>query len=41
MNLFETAKQAMEEISQEADFFEKARKKRTPIVQGDVTFAGY
>ncbi len=41
MNLFESGKQAMEEISQEADFFEKARKKRTPIAQGGAIFAGY
>lgn len=40
MNLFEEAKRAMEEISQEADFFEKARKKRRLIAQGDYTFAG-
>lgn len=31
----------MEEISQEADFFEKARKKRKQIVQGDYAFGGY
>lgn len=41
MNLFEAARGAMEDISQEADFFEKARKKRTPVVQGECTFAGY
>lgn len=40
MNLFDEAKRAMEEISQEADFFEKARKKRQQLVQGDYTFAG-
>lgn len=40
MHLFEDAKQAMQEISQEADFFEKARKKRQPLAQGDYTFAG-
>ena len=40
MNLFGEAKRAMEEISQEADFFAKARKKRRQIVQGDYTFAG-
>ncbi len=41
MNFFEEAKRAMEEISQEADFFEKARKKRKQIVQGDYSFAGH
>lgn len=41
MGLFEDARRTMEEISQEADFFEKARKKREPIVQGDYTFAGF
>lgn len=41
MNLFEEAKRAMEEISREADLFEKARKKKRQIVRGDFTFAGY
>ncbi len=41
MNLFEAGRRAMEEIAGEADFFEKARKKRTPIAQGECTFAGY
>ena len=40
MNLFEEAKRA-EEISREADLFEKARKKKRQIVRGDFTFAGY
>lgn len=41
MGLFEDARRAMEEISQEADFFEKARKKRNPLSQGGYTFAGF
>ena len=41
MGLFEDARRTMDGISQEADFFEKARKKREPIVQGDYTFAGF
>ena len=41
MNLFDEAKRAMEEISQEADFFEKARKKKRQIIQGDYAFAGH
>ncbi len=41
MNLFEEAKRAMEEISQEADLFEKARKKRRQITRGDYAFAGH
>ncbi|MFQ5913076.1 MAG: hypothetical protein ACE5JS_07830 [Nitrospinota bacterium] len=41
MILFEEARQALEEISQEADFFEKAKKKRRQIVRGDYAFAGY
>ncbi len=41
MNLFEEARRAVEEISQEADFFEKARKKKKQVVQGDYAFAGY
>ncbi len=41
MSLFEDARRTMEEISREADFFEKARKKREPIAQGGYTFAGY
>ncbi len=40
MHLFDEAIRAMEEISQEADFFAKARKKRRQISQGDYTFAG-
>lgn len=40
MSLLEEAKQAMEGISQEADFFVKARKKRRQISQGDYTFGG-
>lgn len=40
MTLLEEAKQAMEEISQEADFFAKARKKRRQISQGDSPFVG-
>ena len=40
MNLFDETKRAMEEISQEADFFAKARKKRRQIGQGDYAFAG-
>jgi hypothetical protein len=40
MTLLEEAKQAMEAISQEADFFVKARKKRRQISQGDYTFVG-
>ncbi len=40
MHLFEEAKRAMVEISQEADFFAKARKKSQPIVQSDYAFAG-
>ena len=31
MNFFEEAKRAMEEISQEADFFEKAKKKKSRL----------
>ena len=41
MNLFEEAKRAIEEISQEAGFFEKARKKKRQIVRGDYALAGY
>ncbi len=41
MNFFEEAKRAMEDISQEADFFEKAKKKKKQIVWGDYSFAGY
>ena len=40
MSLFEEAKRAMEVISQEADFFAKARKKTRQIVHGDYAFAG-
>ena len=40
MQLFGEAKRAMTEISQEADFFAKAQKKKRPIVQGDYAFAG-
>lgn len=40
MHLFDEATRAMEEISQEADFFAKARKKRQQITQGDDAFAG-
>tara|TARA_B100000315_G_scaffold31457_1_gene26586 strand:- start:1836 stop:1964 length:129 start_codon:yes stop_codon:yes gene_type:complete len=40
MNLFEEAKWNMEEISGEADFFEKARKKKRQIISGDYFFAG-
>jgi hypothetical protein len=40
MNLFEEAKQTMQEISQEADFFTKARKKRRQVSLGDYTFVG-
>jgi len=40
MHLFGEAQRAMAEISQEADFFAKARKKSRPIVQGDYAFAG-
>ncbi len=40
MNLFEEAKQTMQEISQEADFFTKARKKRRQVGQGDYSFVG-
>jgi hypothetical protein len=40
MHLFGEAQRAMEAISQEADFFAKARKKSRPIVQGDYAFAG-
>jgi len=40
MHLLEEAKQAMEAISQEADFFAKARQKARQIVHGDYTFAG-
>ncbi len=39
INLFDAAKRATDEISQEADLFEKARKKRRPIAWGDYTFA--
>ncbi|MFP6868888.1 MAG: hypothetical protein VCE91_05980 [Nitrospinota bacterium] len=41
MSLFEEARSAMEEISQEADFFEKTRKKRQSISRGDYRFAGF
>ncbi len=41
MDLFEEARRAMEEISREADFFEKARKKKKLIERGDYIFAGY
>ncbi len=41
MNLFEEAKRNMEEISQEENFFEKAKKKKKQIVWGDYSFAGY
>ena len=40
MNLYDEAIRAMEEISQEADFFAKAHIKRRQITQGDYTFAG-
>lgn len=40
MHLFGEAKRAMEVISQEADFFAKARKKVRQIVHGDYAFAG-
>jgi len=40
MQLLTEAKQAMEAINQEADFFAKARAKRRPIAQGDYTFVG-
>jgi len=40
MHLFAEAQRAMEEISQEADFFTKARKKARQIVHGDYAFAG-
>ena len=40
MHLFGEAQQAMAEISQEADFFAKARKKVRQIVHGDYAFAG-
>ncbi len=41
LSLFEDARGVMEEISREADFFEKARKKREPLSSGDYTFAGH
>ena len=40
MHLFAEAQRAMEEISQEADFFAKAQKKARQIVDGDYAFAG-
>lgn len=40
MDVFGEAKRTMVEISQEADVFAKARKKRRPLAQGDYTFAG-
>jgi len=40
MQLFTEAIGAMEEISQEADFFAKARKKRQQLVDGDYAFDG-
>jgi hypothetical protein len=40
MDVFGEAKRAMVEISQEADFFAKARKKNRPVAQGDYAFAG-
>ena len=40
MRIFEEAKAFMEDLSQTADFFEKAKKKQRPLLQGDFAFAG-